>query len=562
MLFILLSMFAVQSYAHDIEVKNADGVPIYYKWKNSKKELSVSYRGDYINTYSYEYQGEVVIPAYVYYGGVKYPVTSIGKSAFESCATLTSVTVPNSVTFIEERAFQGCRNITSISLSNSVISIGSNAFSDCIGLTSFNIPNSVTSIGDWAFCNCQGLTSITFPNSVTSIGVKAFNGCIGLTSVTIPKAVTSIGGGVFSGCSGLTMLKVDEGNRIYDSRDNCNAIIMTATNKLIAACQATASIPNNVKSIGEYAFFGCMSLTSITIPSGVTSIEKYAFEDCSNLISITIPNRVTSIGAGAFHNCNRLTSITIPNGVRYIEADVFSGCASLTSVTLGDRVVSIGASAFNMCTTLTSITIPNSVLSIEKWAFSNCTGLTSVSVGNSVMAIDYGVFQNCKKLKEVICLAENVMTTNLDAFWVTPIQNATLKVPENSIDLYKAQKPWSDFGKIVVYSPDNEAANSVIAMIKAIGKVVYTDVSKVRIDAARTAYEALTDVQKALVTNVATLIAAEAKYLELQEMANGINVVSVDDAENIWYDLSGRQLCKKPVTKGIYILNDKTVLIK
>lgn len=175
---ILLSMFAVQSYAHDIEVKNADGVPIYYKWKNSKKELSVSYRGDYTNTYSNEYLGEVVIPAYVFYGGKKYPVTSIGRMAFEFCKTLTSVIIPNSVTSIEERAFYECRNITSITLPNSVTSIGSSAFSCCIGLTSFNIPNSVTSIGDWAFYNCQGLTSITFPNSVASIGSNAFKGCI------------------------------------------------------------------------------------------------------------------------------------------------------------------------------------------------------------------------------------------------------------------------------------------------------------------------------------------------------------------------------------------------
>lgn len=357
-------------------------------------------------------------------------------------------------------------------------------------------------------------------------------------------------------------MKVDERNRIYDSRDNCNAIINTVTNKLIAACQATTSIPSSVKAIGEYAFSGCTSLTSITIPTGVTSIEKYAFEGCKNLTSITIPNRVTSIGAGAFLGCNGVTSITIPNGVKYIEADIFSGCASLTSITLGDRIVSIGASAFNQCTSLTSITIPNSVLSIEKWAFSHCTGLISITIGNNVMAIDYGAFQNCKKLKDIICLSENVPTTNLDAFYVTSIQNATLKVPENSIDLYKAQKPWSDFGKIVVYSPDNEAANSVIAMIKAIGKVVYTDVSKARIDAARTAYEALTDVQKALVTNVETLIAAEAKYLELQEMATSINVVSADETENIWYDLGGRKLCKKPVTKGVYILNGKTVFIK
>lgn len=122
--------------------------------------------------------------------------------------------------------------------------------------------------------------------------------------------------------------------------------------------------------------------------------------------------------------------------------------------------------------------------------------------------------------------------------------------------------PWSDFGNIIAYSPDNEAANVVIANINAIGEVSYTDVSKALIEVARTSYETLTDVQKALVTNVEVLIAAERKYEELQQMTTSINVISADDANDIWYDLSGRKLSKKPVTKGIYILNGKTLFIK
>ena len=134
---------------------------------------------------------------------------------------------------------------------------------------------SVTSIGWGAFMGCSSLTSVTIPNSVTSIGWGAFSGCSSLTSVTIPNSVTSIGTAAFVGCSSLTSIVVESGNTTYDSRDNCNAIIETATNTLIAGCQNT-TIPNSVTCIGERAFHAC-SLTSITIPASVISIEDYNF---------------------------------------------------------------------------------------------------------------------------------------------------------------------------------------------------------------------------------------------------------------------------------------------
>ena len=162
---------------------------------------------------------------------------------------------------------------------------------------------------------------------VTSIGWYAFINCSDLTSVTIPNSVTSIGQYAFYGCSGLTSIKVEAGNTVYDSRDNCNAIIKTETNELFSGCKNTV-IPNSVKSIGWNAFYGCSGLTSITIPNSVTSIGDDAFEGCSGLTSITIPNSVTSIGSRAFEGCNGLTSITIPNSVTSIGYDAFRGTAA------------------------------------------------------------------------------------------------------------------------------------------------------------------------------------------------------------------------------------------
>ena len=160
---------------------------------------------------------------------------------------------------------------------------------------------------------------------------KALEGCSGLTSVTIPNSVTSIGYGAFGGCSGLTSVTVDKNNGTYDSRDNCNAIIHTSTNKLIVGCNNTI-IPNSVTSIGDNAFLVCSGLTSVTIPNSVTSIGKYAFAGCWGLTSVTIGNSVTSIGKCAFYYCSGLTSVTIGNSVTSIGESAFAFCFWLTKL--------------------------------------------------------------------------------------------------------------------------------------------------------------------------------------------------------------------------------------
>ena len=256
-------------------------------------------------------------------------VTSIGSSAFQGCRSLTGIDIPNVVTFLGAHAFDGCESLLTITIPNSVTSIGSGTFQYCKCLTSIDIPNSVTSIGSSAFADCWSLASIDIPNSVTSIGELAFSAC-GLLSITIPNSVTSIGDCAFLGSSELAKITVDSENQNFDSRNNCNAIIETATNKLIAGCKNTI-IPNSISSIGQFAFGDCCGLTHIEIPNSVTFIDDYAFRNC-NLISIEIPNSVTSIGDYAFYGCSGLSNVTIPNSVTSIGNHTFEDCNFISTI--------------------------------------------------------------------------------------------------------------------------------------------------------------------------------------------------------------------------------------
>ena len=300
----------------------------------------------------------------------------------------------------------------------------------------------VTSIGEFAFGWCSGLTSVTIGNSVTSIGDDAFHWCSGLPSVTIPNSVTSIGDGVFEGCSGLT----------------------------------SVTIPNSVTSIGYRAFYECSGLTSVTIPNSVTSIVGDAFDGCDGLTSV----HISDIAAW----CNIDFEVGYFSNPLNSAHHLYLNGEEVKDLVIPNSVTSIEQSAFYGCSGLTSVTIPNSVTSIRYRTFYGCSGLTSVTIPNSVTSIGNQAFSDCPELLNVYCYAEKVPSTYNDAFEGSYPEYATLHVPDASIESYKAEAPWSSFGKIVALTEEETGIGEVKGENGKVKTAVY-DLSGRRVQKAQ-----------------------------------------------------------------------------
>lgn len=350
MLVTLMSVASVNAANYDFKAANSDGVTIYYKVNGDNATVVA---GDE------KYTGSVNIPETVTNEGTEYVVTAIGDEAFEYNYKLTSVV----------------------------------------------IPVSVSTIGKFAFSGCYKLTQVNLPSKIETIGYRAFYGC-GMSSIHIPASVTSIGVGVFGGISELKSITVDAGNAYYDSRQDCNAIVESATNILMTGCSTTV-IPNTITIIGEQAF-SQMDVKVIEIPNGVTEIGENAFFYNLHFKTVKIPHSVKKIGKTAFQFCE------------------------LSNIEFSEGLVSIESGAFSYNHSLETIDIPSSVTSIGDNAFYNCENLAAVT----------------SRIQQPFIISNDVFAEkNLDA---------VLYVPAGTKELYQNTAGW-EFENIVEMEPANNA---------------------------------------------------------------------------------------------------------
>ena len=409
-------------------------------------------------------------------------ITSIGDYAFHYCTSLTgSINIPENAS-IGNSSFSQCYSIASITLGGQN-ALGSYTFETCKSLKTFTIKDNIPTVGSACFSNCtgtliiekgdlpahslsyskfdklllgSGVDTISYDVPITikevhvsslehwfSItisksnynplynGAKLYiNGEL-VTSLVIPDSITELKPYSLTGSS-FEIISVSENNPKYDSRDNCNAIIETASNTLIYGSVGT-TIPSSVTAIGAYAFYK-QSMQSITLPGGVTSIGQSAFEGCTGelIVNCNIPSAtsstlaafygsaftkviigegVTTIGKLAFYRCTSLTEINIPDGLTSIENAAFQYCSSLTSITLPDGLTTFGTSIFYGCSKLTEINIPEGVTIIDTSTFSECTSLTSITIPKSVTKIGDQSFYACRGLTSINISEDSQLTS-------------------------------------------------------------------------------------------------------------------------------------------------------
>ena len=544
-------------------------------WDTNKDgELSL-YEAATVTELGYAFSSNLEITSFnefQYFTGL----TSLAENSFYYCINLTSIIIPNNVIEINPNvswmgAFKWCYNLISVTMGDKVESIGDESFYQCNSLASVNIPKNLKKIGREAFANCASIPTLTIPKGVVTIGMDAFSGCSSLTSIVveegngyydsredcnalietssntllvgssnsfipntvtaiakgafsgrsglpslmIPKSVISIASDAFGGCSGLNTIIVEEGNPTYDSRNNCNALIETATNILLKGCN-NSTIPSNVTTIGGGAFSGCTGLTSISIPGSVTTIEGSAFYGCTGLTSVTIPGSVTTIGGSAFSGCTGLTSIMIPSSVTTIGEYAFRNCTgpnllsikveegnptydsrndcnalietATDSLIIGckntfipDGVKVVGPYAFSECSDLTSISISNSVTTIRGHAFYCCSNLSTVILGKGVEMIEYFAFTNCINLQNIYCYAEQVPDAKGQygntVFPLVDLSKITLHVPAGSIEAYRSENPWMYFGNIVALTDSDPTPIGIKGDVNGDDEVNITDIT-------------------------------------------------------------------------------------
>ena len=354
-------------------------------------------------------------------------VTSIGVNAFADCANLYRVTFATdaAATFditIADYAFYNCTKLDTVTFSENVVGIGASAFGYCETLRELNLPGSLNSIGANAFQSCTHLTSVVFNGGegTLTVGDAAFSDCVLLSTVTLSASVTSFDAvNVLAGCDNLESIEVADANPNYADIDG---VLYTKDISEILyypkfGSAEAITLPDTVKTIGESAFAGNGTITSLTIGGNVTLIEANAFDRCISLVTVIFENDGTEplvLGEYAFANCPLIASVVLPDRLQSISNYAFNLNGSLKDVDFGNSIQQIGEYAF-AGTALEEIVIPDTVTSLGVGAFDSCASLVRVEFPASMTTIGGSIFSNCPKLSEVI-IPEGVTSIGERAF--------------------------------------------------------------------------------------------------------------------------------------------------
>ena len=343
-------------------------------------------------------------------------VTNITTLAFYRCNGLVSVQVPGSVTAIKNGTFRECNNLKKVILNEGITGIEQYAFYDCELLEEISIPGTVTTVGNSAFYRCKNLKNIEIPEGVTKIDGSAFIFCSSLEQIKLPQSLVSIGSGAFDNCTSLISVELPD-NAIISSDTfkeckNLSDIVISDTNNNYivkngilynknmtrilcypAGIKDTEfSVPETVKTIGDFAFYGAKVLESINIPDSVTNIGTDAFGECSGLKEVVIPDSVTSMGEAVFYKCTSLEKVKLSVNITSPNPAVFQYCSSLKEVVLPESMKFISFFMFSYCKEITNIVLPDKLNSILSSAFQNCDNLKNITVPKNVTTIqDYAL---------------------------------------------------------------------------------------------------------------------------------------------------------------------------
>ena len=436
----------------DTAVTGIDESKIKYTVLDDGTAMITGYSGTDLSTYDVK---ELVIPSVL--NG--YTVTAIGDGAFFGRKMIGSLVIPDTVKSIGNTAFGYIDNLTTVVLGSSLETIGESAFSSS-PVKNLTWGDSVKNIEYRAFFRSE-LEDVDIPDSVEVIGDAAFADTPSIKRIHIGKSVKSIGVSAFRGENAsyvgpelsysLESITVDGSNPYYDSRDNCGALIETATNTLIRGCRSTV-IPDSVSGIATGAFYACSGLEKITIPDTVTSIAASAFFKCGDLKEVTIPQSVVSSRLSyCFNDCyiekailsRNVTSISdeafrytsvknieIPDTVTSIGRHALDGC-EFEEITIPDSVTSIGEYAFDGCSKLKSIDIPDSVTSIGGGAFWGCTLFTRLDIPASVTYIGNSIIEFCNDMTGIYVDPDNPAYASVDGILYDKDLYSIIEIPKS-----------------------------------------------------------------------------------------------------------------------------------